>query len=462
MREVLYGGAYNPSGVHHHDVTRALRDEPFFDLVTVVVCGPRPDKPTTNDIDPVHRAVMADLTFGSLGDKVRVDLSDLELNTFTRTHELDTRHSRDGREVWHAVGTDIIEHGHEGASVIHRVWERGPELWNKLNFVVCVRKGIPFDVKDLPPKHMLLHVDNSGSSEMIRGLAANHQPLAGLVVPAVAEYIERNHLYRGNTGSRRSHLAISDPRLMLIVDERRPEAVALAKKLRPFCDEKNPNLIVTLGGDGTLLHAIREYWRHRLPYFPIHFGTYGYLLNDVKNEIDDTFFTREFTTLRSPLLHIEAVGRDGSVTEHLAFNDAWMQVEMGGTGWLKIQVNGVTRFPRLMADGALVATAAGSTAYARAMGAKPIPVGTDLFVLAGSNVFDPPHWRNGANIPTDSVIDFTNADESGYRKLYGFVDGHKLGEIVSMRIRKSRIASPEIAYLRYDEIAEKVIAAQFS
>jgi NAD kinase len=67
-------------------------------------------------------------------------------------------------------------------------------------------------------------------------------------------------------------------------------------------------------------------------------------------------------------------------------------------------VNGVTRFPRLMADGVLAATAAGSTAYARAMGAKPIPIGTDLLVLAGSNVFDPPHWRQGANLPTTAVI----------------------------------------------------------
>jgi hypothetical protein len=31
----------------------------MFDRVTIVACGPRPDKPTTNDIDPVHRAAMS-------------------------------------------------------------------------------------------------------------------------------------------------------------------------------------------------------------------------------------------------------------------------------------------------------------------------------------------------------------------------------------------------------------------
>jgi NAD+ kinase len=310
---------------------------------------------------------------------------------------------------------------------------------------------------------MLLRIGRSGASQDIRHLAANHLALDETVVPAVADYIERNHLYRGDGGfSSQSHFVIADPRPLFIADRYRPEAMALAAKLRERYDGTDPNLIVTLGGDGTLLHSIKEYWRRRLPFIPIHLGTYGYLLNSVKGEIDDAFFGKEFTTLRSPMLHVEAVGRDGNVRDCLAFNDAWMQIEMGKTGWFEVSVNGVKRFPRLMADGVLTATAAGSTAYARAMGVKPIQIGTDLLVLAGSNVFDPPNWRQGANLPTNSVIDLRNADPSGYRKTYGFADGHPLGDVVSMRIRTSRIAAPEIAYLHYEEIAEKLIAAQFS
>jgi NAD kinase len=462
MKEVLFGGAFNPAGVHHREIARALAAMDMFDRVTVVVCGPRPDKPTTNDIDPVHRAVIADLTFGSLGPKVHVDLSDLELNTFTRTHELDERHSKDGREVWHLVGTDIITGGKDKASLIHRVWTHGPELWEKLNFIVSIRNGIRFDERDLPPKHVLLHIGGDGSSEEIRRAAANHLSLRELVVPAAADYIERNNLYRGGVGAERSRLALTDPRPLFIADEHRPEAVSLAERLRAQYDDGDPNLIVTLGGDGTLLHAIRKHWRLRLPFFPVHLGTYGYLLNDVKGEVDDRFFRGAFTTLRSPMLHIDGMGIDGTNYECLAFNDAWLQIEMGKTGWFGISVNGTTRFPRLMADGVLVATAAGSTAYARAMGAKPIPIGTELLVLAGSNVFDPPHWRNGANLPLGSLIELRNADTSGYRKSYGFADGQALGEISSLAIRTSRIAAPEIAYLHFEEIAEKIIAAQFS
>ena len=65
----------------------------------LVPCGPRPDKPTTNDVDPIHRAIMGDLTFRNL-DRVRVELFDLEQLTFSKTHELDERFREDG-EPWH-------------------------------------------------------------------------------------------------------------------------------------------------------------------------------------------------------------------------------------------------------------------------------------------------------------------------------------------------------------------------
>ena len=463
MKKLLFGGAFNPAGEHHLAIAKAARALGIFGKIIVPVCGPRPDKPTTDDIDPIHRGVMADLTFGSLGSDVEVDLSDLELDTFTRTQELEARHSADGSKVWHLVGTDWLVGGKDGQSLIHRIWVNGPELWNRLNFLVVLREGVPFDRRDLPPHHMILPINQPGSSEEIRRRAANHLSLDGLVVPSVAAYIERNNLYRGGgIGFTRSKLQLADPRPLIIVDERRPEAVALAERIRSLYETHDPNVAVTLGGDGTLMHGVQNHWRLRLPIIPVHLGTHGFLLNDVKDEIDSGFLEKSFTTLRSPMFHVEAVGRDGTVHECLAFNDAWIQVEMGKTGWFEILVNGVVRIPRLMADGVLAATAAGSTAYARAMGAKPIPIGTNLFMLVGSNVFDPPHWRNGAHLPLGSKIELRTADPTGYRKIYGFADGKNLGEIVSMKVRMSRIAAPEIAYLHFEDVEEKVISAQFS
>ena len=84
----IFGGSFNPAGVHHRDIVAKLAKLDFA-KVYVIPCGPRPDKPSTNDIPAIHRAVMADKTFHGISDKVEVLLFDLENGTFTRNHEFE-------------------------------------------------------------------------------------------------------------------------------------------------------------------------------------------------------------------------------------------------------------------------------------------------------------------------------------------------------------------------------------
>jgi hypothetical protein len=71
----LYGGSFNPPGLNHREVAKHIRL--FFDQVLVLPCGPRPNKVTTNSVDPRHRANMVELTFGGI-EGLRVDFSDLQ------------------------------------------------------------------------------------------------------------------------------------------------------------------------------------------------------------------------------------------------------------------------------------------------------------------------------------------------------------------------------------------------
>ena len=111
-RIALFGGSFNPPGLHHCVIAEALSAS--FDRVIVVPCGPRSDKSATNLLPPVYRAAMADMAFGDMA-KVEVDLFDLEQERFTRSHELDVRYRERG-EVWHVVGVDLIKGGASGTS----------------------------------------------------------------------------------------------------------------------------------------------------------------------------------------------------------------------------------------------------------------------------------------------------------------------------------------------------------
>lgn len=457
-RVALFDLGFNPPGVHHRSTVEVLVRK--FDKVIIIPCGPRPDKATTNDIDPIHRAIMTDITFRDMAPNVAVELFDLENRVFTRTHVLEKKFAREG-EVWHVVAEEHVRGGKTGNSRIQQTWGEGKKLWEKSRFVVVLRRGATVSKFDLPPYHMVIHPRKSGSSERIRLHAIKRQPLDGLVVPEAAEHMERYNLYRGTGSLSRERLGnIPEPRVLVVADAFNPKAIKIKKALERAFPSERPNLIVVVGGDGTMFRAVREHWRKRLPFVGLNAGSVGFLMNDIPDRLKD-FFKQEFVVYLWPLLRVETESADGKKQEAFAVNDAWVQVEMGKTGRFLVSVNGKVKFRRMTGDGLLVATPAGSTAYARAMGATPMPRGLARLVVVGSNVSHPVNWRYGEYLPLDSIIEFRNADQSGWRKMYGLADDQKFGEVTRMRIRASRAAAAEIFFTKDNDVQKKLARTQF-
>jgi NAD+ kinase len=341
-----------------------------FDKVLIVVCGPRPDKVTTQDIDPVYRATMVDLAFHDL-PKVEIDNSDLEHAVFTRTHELQSRYESQG-ELWHVIGSDLATGGGKQQSFIHRVWEEGVRLWQELNFIVVKRPGYDLAPDDLPPRHVFIELAAPGSSSGIRDDLFHRRDVHDRVDPAVLEYIERYGLYRGRIPNRTTRWCPGQPRAILIADERNARARGWKEHFRAFEVTEKPNCVIVLGGDGTMLRAIRKYSSLRVPFLGLNAGHLGFLLNNSDQFLENTFPPPEMILRQLPLLLVELFDESGRYAKEYAFNDAWVERSTSQTAWLELSVSGNVRIPKLACDGVLLATPSGSTAYAMAMGASPL------------------------------------------------------------------------------------------
>lgn len=451
----IFGGSFDPPGLHHRYIAEELAKH--FDKVIVVPCGPRLDKITT--VDPVHRATMVDATFRGMKN-VEVELFDLENATFTRTHELQERFSEQGN-IWHVIGTEWIYGGSQGKSAIEISWERGEEVWQELQFLIITRQGFDYEPKDLPPKSKLLNLKFIGSSAKIREEIFRHQPINNLVTSEVEHYIKRYGLYRGRIPSRMTKYSLPEVRLKIVLDERNPRSVELAKTLQPFENKQDPNCILVIGGDGTMLHAIRQNWRLRLPFLGVNAGHLGFLLNDPKEVLSTDFPPKDLILRQMPLLYVETETEDGKKQSELAFNDAWVERATSQTAWLEVKLNGQVKLPKLVADGVLVATAAGSTAYARAMGAMPLLADTPALLLVGSNVLNPPNWKS-VLLSYDAEVAIRNLDPTNQKRpLNAYVDGLSQGRVKTMFIRVSRISAAEVAFYPNHDMAEKIAQIQF-
>ncbi|MBE2282246.1 MAG: NAD(+)/NADH kinase [Prosthecobacter sp.] len=455
-RIAIFGGSFNPPGNHHAAIAACLART--FDEVRVIPCGPRPDKPVTGSVPPVYRAALADLVFGGLA-KVVVDLSDFERDTFTRNHELQSRFEREG-EVWHVVGADLIAGGTRGASLIQRTWERGAELWQTANFAVLRRPGFVFEREDLPPHACEVDLVVEGASTEIRERLGRGQSVAGMLNPRALAYIERYGLYRAPIPGNWARGSLQHARFFLQTDDLNVRAqewgAGLAAEHVPAAEA---DFISVVGGDGAMLRSIREHWRSRLPFFGINAGHIGFLMNAPEQVSAQCFPPDDVIFRQLPMLFLEFEDEDGRRRMAHGFNDAWLERATSQSAWLEVTVNGVSRIPKLVSDGALVATAAGSTAYARSMGASPLLADTPAWLLVGSNVLQPSHWRSALLSP-DTTVEI-RCLEPGKRPVEAFVDGLPMGRVVALHARLSRAAAAELVFCASHDMAEKIAAIQF-
>jgi NAD+ kinase len=177
-----------------------------------------------------------------------------------------------------------------------------------------------------------------------------------------------------------------------------------------FVPVEEADLIVALGGDGFLLHILRE--RLNLgqvcPVFGMNRGTVGFLMNEwrIDGLAERIERAKRFTV--KPL-EMKAVTDDGETISHHAINEVSLLRETREPARIEISLNGRVVMPELVCDGVLVATPAGSTAYNLSAAGPILPLNSKLLALTPISPFRPRRWR-GAIIPDDLKISFRVLD----------------------------------------------------
>ncbi|MCM0583483.1 NAD kinase [Weissella diestrammenae] len=136
-------------------------------------------------------------------------------------------------------------------------------------------------------------------------------------------------------------------------------------------DDAKPDVVITVGGDGTLLSAFHHYVDQldHTRFIGVHTGHLGFYADWQEFEIDhlvDSLLTYEGRTISYPLLEMTIQYTDGKKNNFLALNEAAIK-QPEGTLVADVYLDG-ERFERFRGDGLTAATPTGSTAYNKANG----------------------------------------------------------------------------------------------
>lgn len=193
---IIFGFSANPPANHHLTIIHKLIE--LFGKVIIIPRGTNSDKPSTSKTTPDQRRDMVNLIFAN-EPNVEIDFYDLDNSLFTPTWMIDQKYKArfPDSEIWHTVGGDIVDGGAENNSEIQKRWQKGSEIWTKLNWAVISHSNCPVNPDDLPPKNMLIKMGGfGGRSTDVRNRIATNLSISNLVSPKIEEYIVRNNLYK--------------------------------------------------------------------------------------------------------------------------------------------------------------------------------------------------------------------------------------------------------------------------
>jgi len=471
-RIAVYSDSFSPpTRMQREEVKQLLAQG--FDRVIIHPRGVRFDRGEHEVALPRHRAALASLAFQDM-DNVEVNYDDISNGTSSPLLDLIYRYQSQG-DVWLVVRQADLVCQAGGNAPILDYQEHAQRLWSEGKFAILQdgsrvvdglesqagkgtregRGGGGDDLK-LPPHHQWVRVSKGIESSELRVDLYQGKDIRAHLHRDVADYIERNRLFLPGTPGRDARFEIRTPELFVVCDERNPRAVELAQRYSKY-ESSHPNMILVIGGDGTMLKAIREHWRRRLPFVGQNAGHLGFLMNASLPSLLEGI---ELISQSLPLLRVDVRYPDGTHSMNLAYGDAWIERAEGQAAWLEVRVNGEVQLEKVVGDGMLIATAAGSSAYARAMGAVPVPLDSPSLILAGSNIFQPRFWRP-MNLPSSSQITLTSLDRLGKRPLRAFIDGQPLGIVEELSAKQSLTASVELAFTKEYDPSTKLLKSLF-
>ena len=164
------------------------------------------------------------------------------------------------------------------------------------------------------------------------------------------------------------------------------------------------DVAVVLGGDGTILSALREFSDREVPVFSVNYGAIGFLATVDRDELDEgirRIREGDWETLRMPALEIEAGG-----APELGVNDiSFHRRPRDRVAELAYSVEG-EQLGRVRCDGLVASTPVGSTGYNLANGGPVLAWGVDGYVVS----FIAPHTLTARAlvVAPDSVLRVEN------------------------------------------------------
>jgi NAD+ kinase len=194
----------------------------------------------------------------------------------------------------------------------------------------------------------------------------------------------------------------------LIISDKNSKSLIIKKKVIKILSKeklKRSDVIIVIGGDGFMLQTLKKNKKSKKSFYGINSGNYGFLMNKFSNNLMIKNLNKAKVINISPLEM--QVNTKNNIRKSIAINEVSILRQSRQAANLSIKNNSKNIIKRLVSDGVLISTPAGSTAYNLSVYGPILSLNSKKISIAPISAFRPRRWA-GKIVSDKSKVIITN------------------------------------------------------
>jgi NAD+ kinase len=226
----------------------------------------------------------------------------------------------------------------------------------------------------------------------------------------------------------------------------------LVKKLNQEQFKKD-NLIIVIGGDGFMLQTLKTNKNTKKQFYGINSGNYGFLMNKFSSKNIIKNLSKANMVSISPLEMI-VKNKSNQTRKSLAINEVSILRQSRQAASLSIKQGSRQIIKKLVSDGVLVSTPAGSTAYNLSVHGPILSLHSKKLSISPISAFRPRRWK-GKIVNDKSKIIITNLDPSK-RPISAVADNLEVRNAKSITVKTNNKIKFNLLYDKNRSLQKKI------
>ena len=226
----------------------------------------------------------------------------------------------------------------------------------------------------------------------------------------------------------------------------------LLKKIKNHQFKQN-DLVIVIGGDGFMLQTLKKNKNSKKKFYGINSGNYGFLMNKFSSKNIIKNLSNSNMISISPLEMI-VKNKNNQTKKSLAINEVSVLRQSRQAASLSIKHGSKQTIKNLVADGVLVSTPAGSTAYNLSVHGPILSLNSKKLSIAPISPFRPRRWK-GKIVNDKTKIVITNLNPSK-RPISAVADNLEVRNAKSIIIRKNSKIKFNLLYDKNRSLQKKI------